>query len=231
VRRWFLAVAFFVAVPPLSHLMVASFVAITAAAAIATSVDADRARAALVPTLVLQVFATSTGFATHARRGHYDLLLTTGVGRLRTAAVQWMMAASPGALSWALIAGVEVMATDTAYGLTSGTITALVTVSTVPWAITVALPRFSGAIGWLLVVVATLALASPGARVVLLEGAETAPLWLIACAGPLFPMRMVGIDAAHEALAVVPALVLAALSMMTALVWIHRTPLPLEAGQ
>jgi hypothetical protein len=44
-------------------------------------------------------------------------------------------------------------------------------------------------------------------------------------------MRMVGIDAAHEALAVVPALVLAALSMMTALVWIHRTPLPLEAGQ
>src|SRR5262245_42876425 len=107
------AVHFFSVVPPLPSLMVHSFVFVTIASAVSMALGTDRAATAIVPTLVLQVFATSTGFTAHARRGYYDVLLTEGVGRLRTALVHWLMSAAPGLVSWLIVAGAERMIVGT----------------------------------------------------------------------------------------------------------------------
>ena len=66
-------------------------------------------------------------------------------------------------------------------------------VSTLPWAMTVALPRFTGAIGWLLLGVMVVTLTPLGDR----EGAVwRASLeddsWLAAWEFLLFPMRLLG---------------------------------------
>ena len=76
--RWWYAVRFFRVVPPVSRLMVASFGVLTVSAGAALVVDPDRASRVVLPTLVLQAFAVSVGFTAFARRGYYDVLLTTG---------------------------------------------------------------------------------------------------------------------------------------------------------
>src|SRR5262245_60556402 len=146
------ALKFFTVVPPLPRLMVYSFMFVTVASVLSMSLDVSRAPAVTIPVPVLQVFATSTGFTAHARRGYYDLLLTEGIGRLRTALTHWLMSSAPGFVSWLVLAIAERTIAGTSNALAAGSITALVAVSTIPWGTTVALPRFSGAIGWMLLV-------------------------------------------------------------------------------
>lgn len=83
--RLLYAVRFFRVVPPVSRLMVASFGVLTVCAGAALVVGPDRAARVVLPTLVLQAFAVSVGFTAVARRGYYDVLLTSGAGRLRAA--------------------------------------------------------------------------------------------------------------------------------------------------
>ncbi|HEX5107770.1 MAG TPA: hypothetical protein VFV95_04955 [Vicinamibacterales bacterium] len=223
------ALQFFGVVPPLPSLMVYSFVFVTVAAIVSLSVDVHRAPTAIIPTLVLQVFATSTGFTAHARRGYYDVLLTEGVGRLRTALTHWLMSSAPGLVSWLIVAATERMIAGTTTAVAPGSITALVASSTIPWGTTVALPRFSGAIGWMLLCVMTITLAPRGMAFGSNESL-TATGWPAAVEALVFPVRLVGGDVGHVAVLALPLLASAA-SMMSALLWIARTPLPLEAAQ
>jgi hypothetical protein len=153
---WYL-VRFFQIVPPVPAMLVGTFLVLTIAAAAAIVSDPDRASGALVPVLVLQSFAASSGFVRPARRGHYDLLFTRGSSPTLIALVHWGTSISAGLSSWGALAVLElVVSTGTSQSLmASGTCAAVVVVSTVPWAMTVALPRFSGGLGWLLVAVTT----------------------------------------------------------------------------
>jgi hypothetical protein len=69
---WYL-VRFFHVVPPVPTMMVGTFVSLTLAAALAIVNDPQCASGALIPVLVLQSLAASSGFSLPARRGHYDL--------------------------------------------------------------------------------------------------------------------------------------------------------------
>lgn len=224
---------FFRVVPPVSSMMTMTFVVMTTLAAGVIVGHPDRAAGALTPVLLLQLFATSSGFFVPARRGHYDLLLTRGGSRTLVALTHWATSAAPGVASWLVLAIVELVATagTRATLLASGTCLAVALLSTLPWALTVSLPRFSGGIGWLLVLVTT---ASTSTRPVIDWRGESmlAGSWWPAWSLLIYPVAVVGqrLDTPQLA-AAAPAFALAACAMASACRWIARADVPLEAAQ
>ena len=216
-------------------MMSGTFLVLTIAAAAAIVSEPDKAAGALVPVLVLQSLAASSGFSLPARRGHYDLLFTRGSSRTLIALVHWATSIVPGLASWLALAILElVVTTGTRQSLcASGTCAAVFVVSTFPWAITVSLPRFAGGIGWLLVAVTATTTFSSGVM-----GAWTAsstriedlvwPAWSFL----IYPVGAVGQQLARpQVMAVVPALALAVSAMVAACRWVAHRDVPLEAAQ
>lgn len=196
-----------------------ALVLMVGAAAIAR--DPSRSTGAMVPVLLLQLFAASSGFEVPARRGHYDLLLTSGHRRVWMALGHWITSIAPGVIAWLALAAVE-SAVSGGTGralLASGTIAAMSLVSTLPWAITVRLPRYSGGIGWLL---------ASAISTSVWPSMQTWSAWRIL----IDPAALVGHDlGVNEAFLAAPALILAAGSMAAACRWVSRASVPLEAAQ
>jgi len=207
---------FFRVVSPTSRLMTYTFVVLVAAGGATILLRPGDAASAVVPVLVMQAFSAATGFASAARRGYFDLLLARGSPRLLIAVVQWLTSVAPGIASCVSLMLIDAAAHGPAsHVATGGTVVSLLMASTIPWALTVALPRFSGTIGWLLL---------------MCVGSVTASTWPDALRNLVFPLPLVGepLDSAGTAVAVV-ALSLAAMAM--AFTWVHRTDIPLEAAQ
>lgn len=229
-------VRYFLVVPPMPLMMLGAFAVIVCAAVTIIAIDPSRAVGTLTPVFLLQLFACSSGFDVPARRGHYDLLLTHGQPRRRILAGHWAASALPGVAAWALVAGVHHALTPGESGVSlfsTGTISALAVVSTVPWATTVRLPRFSGAIGWLLAA-STLALIVPGIFMVDIAGAAHEwRSWLHAAIAVLvYPPLLVGQElAGRDALVIAPALAFAAAALIVAFRSVNRRDIPLEAAQ
>lgn len=225
---------FFRVVSTQPTLIVWTFVVVVVVGAIAIVRDPSRSEGAMVPVLLLQLFAVSSGFEVPARRGYYDLLLTSGHHRVWMAMVHWVTSSAPGVIAWLMLAALEVAATSRSGTtlLASGTFAAMGLVSTLPWAITVRLPRFSGGIGWLLaLVISTSVLSSgnlPGG-----QPGDTADDWIGAAWGFLvYPVVFVGRElGVDEALIAAPALVVSVASMGAACRWVSRASVPLEAAQ
>lgn len=228
-------VRFFRVVSPLPPLMGVTFAVTAGATVTAVIANPSRTAHALTPLLLLQLFACSSGFLIPARRGHYDLLLTAGESRLRIAAAHWVMSWLPGVGCWLLVALAEALATGGARtsAFASGTALAWGIVSTVPWATTVTLPRFAGAIGWLL----TIAIVSTTAPAVVdgsvfTPGAAGADWVEAAVALIVYPPVMVGLDVTGPpGWLAAPAVLLASSSMVFAFGWIEYHDVPLEAAQ
>jgi hypothetical protein len=228
-------VRFFLVVPPVPSMMTGTFGIVTLAAAAAIVGDTNRAAGALVPVLLLQSLAASSGFALPARRGHYDLLLTRGKNRTLIAIVHWATSIAPGLASWLVLATLELILSGGGHAslLATGTCAAVFLVSTLPWAATIALPRFSGGIAWMLVVV-TAATAFPTGVVGQWPAHSTRieDLALSAWSFLVYPAGAIGHHLARqETTATVPAVVLAVASMVTACRWVSRAEFPLEASQ
>ena len=228
-------VRFFHVVPPVPSMMTGTFAVLTLAAAIAIVGDSHAAAGALVPVLLLQVFAASSGFTLPARRGHYDLLFTRANSRTSIALMHWASSIGTGITSWLTLAMLEfiVSAGTRTTLLASGTCAAVLLVSTLPWALGVALPRFSAGIGWLLLAVTTATTFSRGVM-----GDWTAPSTRIeelawpAWAFFVYPMGAIGQPlAGPQIMAVVPALTLAVFAMAISCRWIAQRDVPLEASQ
>ena len=231
---WYLF-RFFRVVSPVSSMMTGTFVVLTIAAAIAIGADPGRSSNALLPVLVLQAFATSSGFALPARRGHYDLLLTRGSARSLMALAHWLTSIAAGLASWLVLAVFERVVSGGASNQlwASGTCAALFLVSTLPWAITVALPRFSGGIGWMLVAVTSATTLS--SRVFApwtVSSTRIEELALPAWSFLIYPLGTVGrhLDRA-EMLAVSPALTFAVAMLVAGCRWVAGRDVPLEAAQ
>jgi hypothetical protein len=227
---------FFRVVPPVPPLMVATFAVLTTLGAVSLAVNPGSGAGAIAPVLVLQVFAAATGFAMPARRGHYDLLLTSGDGRLRIAVAHFLASAAPGLASWLALGGIELLVSrgSASAVLSSGTCASMFMTSAVPWALSIALPRFSAAVGWLLVVLASSPLMAPD---------RTAEAWRAlpppeasgltgAVVFLIYPLRTAGYDLGpREWLTILPALTIALGLLAAACWWVVRADFPLEAAQ
>ena len=224
---------FFRIVPPVAPLLTLAMGATTMAAGVLVAVAPERAASAFTPILLGQGFASSSGFLLPARRGHYDLLLTSGQPRLAVAAVHWLMSILPGTVCWGLLALIEALTAgaNASAMRSSGTIVALVVVSTLPWALTVRLPRFAGAIGWLLVLAVFLTVTTPGPPPAFADPGGPAAIGA-ALMVLLYPPAVVGESlTGGELLIAIPALLAAAAAMTYAVIVIHRDDIPLEAAQ
>lgn len=211
-------IRFFRVVPPNPPLMTGCLLAITVVAAFVTTLTDDREATAVVPIVVLQAFSAATGFVAPARRGYFDLLIARGEPRARIAIIQWLTAIAPGLCSWLTLAILAMLVDMTLHPpvLESGTAVAFLMASTIPWAITVALPRFSGAIGWLLLI----CLASTGGV-----------MWPDSVRHVVFPLDLVGHRVGGRLDVLCPALLLSVTSIVLGLLWVHRSDIPLEAAQ
>jgi hypothetical protein len=222
---------FFRVVAPLPPLIGWTFLVLVVAGALVIARDPSRASGAMIPILLLQLFAASSGFDVPARRGHYDLLFTSGSGRVWMALVHWATSIGQGIAAWLVLVVVERISSGGAAAalLEAGTWAAVALVSTLPWAITVRLPRFSGAIGWLLVLAMstsvwpTSSMASSGD----VDHPIASAWWFLvyppSVVGHAFDMR--------DALAATPALFLACVAMAAACRWVSKASVPLEAAQ
>lgn len=227
------AARFFRVVPLHSSYMLCGLAALGVFGVITLTMDPGRGMDVAVPVLLLQMFAVSSGFAVPARRGHFDLLLTSGSPRVRVAVVHWAMSIAPGIVVWAVLGCVEwAFVGHPGTVFSNGSIAAVIMISTTAWAVTVPLPRLSGGVVWLVALFIVLA-ASGDWRATLLEaadggggGVELGAVFLVC------PLFLVGTNLDRSQMtALLPELGLAALAMGLAIVWIQRVDIALEAAQ
>src|SRR4029453_11688271 len=142
---------------------------------------------------------------------------------------------TPVIAGWLLLSGLgKVVSGGTSRSLfASGTCAAVFLVSTLPWAATIALPRFSGGIGWLLVAI-TAATTFTNGVIGTWTISSTRPEELVWSAWSflIYPIGALGQHlAGAELVAVVPALAIAVGTMLAACRWVAHRDVPLEAAQ
>lgn len=233
-HRFVYMLRFFWLVAPLPPLMAPAMLAAGLVAVGVVIVDPGRAAAAMAPLLLLQMFATSSGFMVPARRGHYDLLLTGGFSRGATAAVHWVVSALPGVAIYLAVVVAALIASGADAGAMQGpgAWLALALVSTVPWAATVALPRFTAAIAWLVLIAATVAVLDADALLLVRPLESGVPTVLALVLLVLNPVALVGVERLPgSAVVTLPLVLLAGGSLLAATAWASRQDIPLEAPQ
>jgi hypothetical protein len=224
---------FFAIAPLHSPYMLTALAVVLLSGSATLIVDPTRGANAMAPLVLVQMFAASSGFAVAARRGHFDLLLTGGAGRLRIALAHLGLSVMPGLLVWCVIALVEigVAGSSAPRALASGTVVSMVVVSALAWALTVRLPRLSGGFAWLVGIAVWLLgwssdpLAPP-------VGHDAADLVTRALIVTLCPFLLLGQRLSRaDLLVVTPTIALAALLTTAAVAWIVRMDAPLESAQ
>jgi hypothetical protein len=226
---------FFWLVSVLPTLMIGGFIVTAAVACVAVGIDPSLTANALVPVLMLHMFASSSGFAGGARRGYYDLVLTSGDTRLRIALAHWALSVAPGLMGWGAVAMVEVLVSRgmNATSMASGTIVAFGIVSMLAWAVNVALPRFTAGIAWLVLCGLVVVCQNAAARLVLFPPlpdpweVTMSPAFALLC-----PWTLVGRTLTlREMVLTAPAILIAVGGIIAAGAWICTAEVPLEAAQ
>jgi hypothetical protein len=221
-------VHFFRVVTPLPSLMLTTTGVVAVGAATTVLLAPGRVQDALAPVLVLQLFGAASGFLSPARRGYYDLLFTRGCGRWSIVVGHWWMSIAPGVCAWLLVGVAEAVARRAYPGvaLANGSLLALTLVSALAWAFTVGMPRFSGAIAWLVVLAALTRVWSPAVLAAAVDGRS----WEGAVAVLVYPYLVVGRVLSWSDVGVVlPPLVGALLLLFGTWCWAVRADYPLEA--
>lgn len=227
-------VRFFRVVPPVPPLVVGLFAAVATITAASLPLLRSPASDVLLPILILQMFAASSGFMVPARRGYYDLLLTRVGSRLRVLLTHWAASVAPGVISWLIVALVERLVTDAPHigATSSGTLAAMWMLSSIPWALTVALPRFAGGLGWLVTAVGAAALVPNGQTGLLRAMKSPEPSVLSAAAFLVYPIGFAGHRlSSAELITAAPGIVIALLSVVGACAWLYRADIRLESAQ
>lgn len=201
---------------------------------VTVSLDHAEGTHALMPVLLLQMFAVSSGFQVPARRGHFDLLLTGGSTRIWIALTHWALSAFPGFAVWVVVGLAELVVSQGVHAraFLTGSAAALLLVSTVAWAVTVPLPRLSGGVVWLVTMVVAVTITVDW-RDALIAAARGDGTWVSrAFLFLLFPFSLIGTRIEVVDLpSVGPVLVGGLVSWAAAIWWIVRTDIPLEAAQ
>lgn len=197
-------------------------------------VDPARGADAIAPLALLQMLAASSGFAVAARRGHFDLLLTAGPGRVNVGLAHLSLSILPGIIAWGTLGIVEmaVGATLRPLAFASGSVVAVWVISAAAWALTVPLPRLSGGIAWLLGIAMWMVGWSGGSAAMLALTEGTADVFSRGVIVTLCPFVLVGKRlSGSDAILAMPAVILATSLAAAAVSWIARMDVPLESAQ
>ncbi len=116
--------------------------------------------------------------------------------------------------------------------LATGSVVAFWLASTLPWAVTVPLPRFPAGIGWLVGLATTLS-TIPAGQAALLAALRHPHLVPWAPLAPVvYPMGLLGLELTpHQWRMVLPGLIASVLLSVATGLWFTRTDLPLETSQ
>lgn len=232
---WVLLFKFYGIVTPVPPLVSRLAIAVVITCAGLALVEPSATSAPLAALLVLQIFAASSGVVGPARRGYYDALLARGISRAHILWGHWLASAVPGAACWSAVAGLDWLVIGgeaDSRALTSGSVVALWLASSIPWASTVTLPRFSAAIAWLVALVTTLTMLPSGqtALVSALDGIDVSP-WS-GVAALVYPMGLIGRTLSPEQWTMLmPGLLVSVTGPAAAFVWFVRADIPLESSQ
>jgi hypothetical protein len=147
------ALRYFQIVPVVPPLFNVAFAVAVLAAALRLMSDASAVIEALTPILLLQLFVASSGFRFAARRGYYDLLLTSGTPRWQIAIAHCLVSILPGIVSWFCIGALEIAVNHGGrwVSMAPGTSAAFVGASLVAWSVAVFSSRTATTVIWLLV--------------------------------------------------------------------------------
>ena len=147
------ALRYFQIVPVVPPLFNVAFAIAVAAAALRLMSDRSAAIDALTPVLLLQLFVASSGFRFAARRGYYDLVLTSATPRWQIAIAHCLVSVLPGIVSWMCVSALEVAASRGGWWLSiaPGTCAAFICASVIAWSVAVFSSRTATTVMWLLV--------------------------------------------------------------------------------
>lgn len=204
------AFRYFHVVAVVPRLFFAGFIVTIAAGAVTLTHDPSAGVEALTPVLLLQLFSASSGFQILARRGYYDLLLTSGTARWQIAVAHCLASIMPGITSWICVGVLELAASHGVQRVfaTGGTCIAFFLVSAIAWAAATSMSRAAAAVGWLLIM-------------------TTPPL-----ARFVSPVQLLGTEAPRPLVVTVPAVfAIAMIAVGVAFARIMRGPVPLESAQ
>ncbi len=227
-------IRFFVIAPLHSPYLLLALAAVGLAGIVMLIAEPSKGAGALGPLALIQMFAASSGFAVAARRGHFDLLLTAGSGRVAVALTHLGASVLPGVVVWVTLGLVEMLVAQTMMPLAfaSGTVFAFGVISLLAWALTVRLPRLSGGIAWLLGIAVWMVEWTDGATAVATLDQAAGGYLPRAVVVVLCPFLLIGKRlSGDEWLVALPAVGLAACLAGSAVIWIARTDVPLESAQ
>lgn len=115
-----------------------------------TYTSRDELDSGLGMVLFVQMFMSSSGFVTTARRGHYDPMLVHGRNRVAAMAAEWCAAVLPGAVAWLLLSltGYVFGSPAALSAVAGGRLTAFFIVSALASCIGFVLPRGAAGVLW-----------------------------------------------------------------------------------
>lgn len=203
------AVRYFRVVRVVPTIFTGGFALASVLAGIQLTSDPSSAAFALNPVLKLHLFASSSGFQLPARRGYYDLLLTSPTARWQIAMAHCGASIMPGMVSWLCVALIELSASRGGQitAVAAGSCVAFVAWSVMAWAVAAFSSRTTATIGWLVI------MSVPGV-------------------GGLSPVAWLGVDASHIGmLSLVVTYALAVALFAAALLTVVRGTTPLEGSQ
>lgn len=146
------ALRYFRIVPVVPPYLIAALAVAVIAAAVRLMTNPSAAVDALTPVLCLQLFVASSGFRVGARRGYYDLLLTSATPRWQIAVAHCLVSIVPGIIGWLCVGVLELVASRGSHFASgsAGTCAAFAVASLVAWGTAVFASRMAVAAWWLL---------------------------------------------------------------------------------
>ncbi|MEO8190872.1 MAG: hypothetical protein ABI682_11075 [Acidobacteriota bacterium] len=178
--------------------------------------------------MLLQLFAVSTGFVSHARRGFYDPVLERVP---RRAIAHFFCALWPGCIVLVGIGIAELIAGGRTHALGASAWTALALISSVAWAVSVRAGALSGGAVWLLASLALL-LSGRGLNVLgVIKAAELgqASLRDVVETGLLYPVTIPSLNLSTPAEAIL--LGVSATALTAGVEYIARADFPIREEQ
>lgn len=225
------AARFFLSVRLHSPVMLAGLAAVVLAGGVQIVWDPRTGRDAVSTLLTLQMFASSSGFAIPARRGHYDTVLTGGASRGSVIAAHLAHSVAPGLAGWLALGVIERVCGGGAVWST-GSLVAWLLLSAGGWALSVPLPRLSGGVIWLVLLLVGIGWPSAWRADLLAVAAGGGSTWTRMVIYALSPLVLAGRSlSAGEWLAVAPVAAVIGGLVLAAWQYALRIDVALEAAQ